>query len=106
MTRSNQIALFNPERQENANEWFSNALDILGINEGAGWPDAFGDALRKLNIVDDLKKIMEDTYKPMNGMALTCGVEHSWVSWGKQDVVEGNPVGIRSDIQEESHAEA
>ena len=60
----------------------------------------------ELNIVDDLKKIMEDTYKPMNGMALTCGVEHSWVSWGKQDVVEGNPVGIRSDIQEESHAEA
>ena len=39
----------------------------------------------------DLKKIMEDVYKPINGMKLTCGVEHSWVSWGKQDVMEGYP---------------
>jgi len=45
----------------------------------------------ELDIVEDLQKIMEDVYEPMNGMKLTCGVEHSWVSWGKQDVVEGKP---------------
>lgn len=45
----------------------------------------------ELDVIDDLKKIMEDVYKPINGMKLTCGVEHSWVSWGKQDVMEGYP---------------
>lgn len=45
----------------------------------------------ELDIVPDLQKIMEDIYQPENGMKLTCGVEHSWVSWGKQDVVDGYP---------------
>ncbi len=44
-----------------------------------------------LHIVEDLQKIMEDIHQPENGMKLTCGVEHSWVSWGKQDVVDGYP---------------
>jgi DNA polymerase-1 len=51
----------------------------------------------ELDIVDNLKNIMENTYHPYNGMKLTCGVEHSWVSWGKQDVVDGKPT--RSNIQ-------
>lgn len=45
----------------------------------------------ELWLVDGLKRIMEETYTPQNGMKLTCGVEHSWVSWGKQDVVDGHP---------------
>jgi DNA polymerase I-like protein with 3'-5' exonuclease and polymerase domains len=45
----------------------------------------------ELDVIDDLKKIMESVYVPRNGMNLTCGVEHSWVSWGKQDVVDGYP---------------
>jgi len=42
-------------------------------------------------IVPDLVKVMEDVYSPRNGMKLTCGVEHSFTSWGKQDVIEGVP---------------
>jgi DNA polymerase-1 len=53
-----------------------------------------------LDIVPDLVKIMEATYTPYNGMKLTCGVEHSWVSWGKQDVINGYPT--RSIVQEQS----
>jgi DNA polymerase-1 len=45
----------------------------------------------ELELVDDLRKEMEDVYVPHNGMQLTCGVEHSWVSWGKQDVEDGKP---------------
>lgn len=44
-----------------------------------------------LDIIPDIKHTMENIYKPMNGMKLTCGVEHSWVSWGKQDVIDGYP---------------
>jgi DNA polymerase-1 len=45
----------------------------------------------ELEIVDQLRLTMENVYQPRNGMKLTCGVEHSWVSWGKQDVREGFP---------------
>lgn len=45
----------------------------------------------ELGVLPDIVKIMENTYRPFNGMKLTCGVEHSWVSWGKRDVVEGLP---------------
>jgi DNA polymerase-1 len=45
----------------------------------------------ELWLVDELKYVMENVYQPRNGMKLTCGVEHSWVSWGKQDVVDGYP---------------
>jgi len=51
----------------------------------------------ELDLVPKLKQIMEGIYAPKNGMYLTCGVDHSWVSWGKQDVVNGTPT--RSDIQ-------
>ena len=53
----------------------------------------------ELDLVENLRNIMEEVYQPVNGMKLTCGVEHSWVSWGKQDVVDGEP---RSIIPEES----
>ena len=46
----------------------------------------------ELDVVPDLVNIMESTYRPFNGMKLTCGVDHSWVSWGKRDVVVGLPV--------------
>ena len=45
----------------------------------------------RLDIVPELKRVMENIYKPMNGMNLTCGVEYSWDSWGKQDVIDGYP---------------
>jgi DNA polymerase-1 len=45
----------------------------------------------ELHIVPELRKIMENIYTPKNGLPLTCGVEHSWVSWGKSDVVKGYP---------------
>ena len=44
------------------------------------------------HLVDEVVKIMETTYTSFNGMKLTCGVEHSWVSWGKRDVVAGKPI--------------
>jgi DNA polymerase-1 len=46
----------------------------------------------ELGVVDGIVEIMENTYRPFNGMKLTCGVEHSWVSWGKRDVVAGAPL--------------
>jgi DNA polymerase-1 len=45
----------------------------------------------ELDLVRGVHDIMEKVYTPFNGMRLTCGVDHSWVSWGKQDVVEGYP---------------
>ena len=45
----------------------------------------------ELDIIDSLRETMENVYVPINGMKLTCGVEHSSVSWGKQDVIEGKP---------------
>lgn len=44
-----------------------------------------------LHMIEVVRKIMEDTYPPFNGMKLTCGVEHSWRSWSSKDVVEGMP---------------
>lgn len=43
----------------------------------------------ELHLVDDLRRIMETTY-PHRHLPLTCGVDHSWVSWA--DKVPGNPV--------------
>lgn len=45
----------------------------------------------ELGIVDQIVQIMENTYRPFNGMKLTCGVDHSWKSWGRRDVVDGRP---------------
>jgi DNA polymerase-1 len=44
------------------------------------------------HIIESIKQIMERTYKPFNGMTLTCSVEHSRVSWGSCDKVNGTPV--------------
>jgi DNA polymerase I-like protein with 3'-5' exonuclease and polymerase domains len=43
----------------------------------------------ELHIVKELKEIMENVYKPKNGLNLTCSVEHSWVSWA--DKMKGYP---------------
>jgi DNA polymerase-1 len=56
----------------------------------------------EFDIVPELKSIMENVYTPKNGMYLTCGIEHSWKSWGKQDVISGPPT--RSDIQGQSNS--
>lgn len=45
----------------------------------------------ELDIIPAIVNIMENTYRPFNGMKLTCGVEHSYTSWGKRDVKEGYP---------------
>ncbi len=37
----------------------------------------------------ELVDIMQNVYQPRNNMALTCGVEHSKVSWGTTDKVKG-----------------
>jgi DNA polymerase-1 len=42
----------------------------------------------ELNIVPELKQILESVY-PAKYLPLTCGVDHSWVSWS--DKVEGLP---------------
>jgi DNA polymerase-1 len=46
----------------------------------------------ELELVDPLVNIMENIYRPFNGMRLTCGVDHSWVSWGKRDIRAGKPL--------------
>lgn len=46
----------------------------------------------ELDIIPAIVNIMENTYEPFNGMRLTCGVEHSWKSWGKRYVEEGVPI--------------
>jgi DNA polymerase-1 len=45
----------------------------------------------ELDIVPHLQSVMESVYQPSNNMKLTCGVEYSWTSWGKQDAEEGLP---------------
>lgn len=40
----------------------------------------------------NIKKIMEEEYKPINGMYLTTGIEHSFKSWGRCDITDGAPV--------------
>lgn len=44
-----------------------------------------------LHMIEVVRKLMEDTYQPFNGMKLTCGVEHSWKSWSSKDVRDGLP---------------
>lgn len=51
-----------------------------------------------LHMVPEMVKIMEQTYRPWNGMKLTCGVEHSWKSWAKKDVVKGYPNASREQV--------
>jgi DNA polymerase-1 len=43
----------------------------------------------ELHLQQEALTIMENIYQPMNGMKLTCGVDHSWVSWGQADKVKG-----------------
>lgn len=45
----------------------------------------------ELGIIPRIVEIMENTYRPFNGMRMTCGVDHSWKSWGKREVVAGLP---------------
>lgn len=45
----------------------------------------------ELDIVMDIRNIMESVYKPYNDMKLTCSVEHSWKSWGACDKIKGFP---------------
>lgn len=45
----------------------------------------------ELDLIDPIVRIMETTYRPFNGMKLTCGVDHSFVSWGKRDIIKGKP---------------
>lgn len=46
----------------------------------------------EIEIFLGVKNIMESVYEGANGMKLTCGVEHSWVSFGQCDMKEGGPI--------------
>lgn len=50
----------------------------------------------ELDIVPELKELMESVYVPRNGMKLTCSVEHSWDNWA--DKVEGYPSGTSNNV--------
>jgi DNA polymerase-1 len=60
----------------------------------------------ELHLVPKFKEIMESIYKPMRGLHLTCGVDHSWESWGSIDKVRGLPFGkeTRDSIQRKDTA--
>jgi DNA polymerase-1 len=45
----------------------------------------------ELDIVPKLKEIMENVYESANGIKLTCGVDHSYTSWGFPDKIKGMP---------------
>ncbi len=45
----------------------------------------------ELDIVPALSKMMDEIYKPQNGMLMTTSTEHSWKSWGKRDLIKGEP---------------
>lgn len=46
----------------------------------------------ELEIVPEIKKIMESIYPARNGIILEASVEHSWKSWAAKDKVKGFPV--------------
>ena len=43
----------------------------------------------ELYLQEEVIRIMQDQYKPKNGMFLTCSSEHSTCSWGSRDKVKG-----------------
>jgi len=49
MSNLKQIALLEQDNMVCKKSWFAHALDVLGISETPGWPDAFGNALIKWN---------------------------------------------------------
>lgn len=49
MTKAIQMNFFSDVVDRNKKEWFSNALEKLGITEVSGWPDLFGESLRSWN---------------------------------------------------------
>lgn len=45
----------------------------------------------ELDIISQLKEIMENIYAPRNGMQMAVEISHSWNSWGNPDVKKGPP---------------
>ncbi len=45
----------------------------------------------ELEIVPELKQIMDTVYKPRNGMLMPTSVDHSWKSWSYWDKTKGLP---------------
>lgn len=45
----------------------------------------------ELDLIPKFKEIMENVYKPKNGLNLTVGIDHSWKSWAYRDKIEGLP---------------
>jgi DNA polymerase-1 len=43
------------------------------------------------DLIPQIREIMETVFPPLNGMRLTTSIEHSWVSWGSVDQIEGSP---------------
>jgi len=46
---------------------------------------------RDLELVPEIRRIMEGIYRPFNGMKLTTSCDHSWKSWGAPDKEKGLP---------------
>lgn len=42
-------------------------------------------------IIKPIKNIMENVYKPKNGMKLLVDISHSFKSWAERDMIEGEP---------------
>lgn len=53
----------------------------------------------ELHLIEPVKAIMENVYKPRNGMKLDCSVDHSWISWASSDKVKGSPYEGGNTIQ-------
>ncbi|MBX2999709.1 MAG: DNA cytosine methyltransferase [Caldilineaceae bacterium] len=52
-----QMEMFPLLDSSRASGWFAAGLSRLGVDEEAGWPDAFGDALRQWNVDTKLKPV-------------------------------------------------
>lgn len=46
---------------------------------------------RDLGLIEEIRAVMESTYRPFNGMRLTTSCEHSFKSWGSPDKVKDLP---------------
>ena len=43
------------------------------------------------HLIASIRRVMENVYKSKNKVKLEVDVDHSWVSWGKPDLIKGEP---------------
>jgi len=66
-----QPSLFDDSIIQRPEGWFANALAALNIKETSGWPDAFGDALCRMNHNALRKKVKG--FSPTTNASLALG---------------------------------